>query len=89
MPRPKIVETGRKRFLESCQLVWKLGQALAGAVKGGDRHAYKAYLTLWAGLSVGAVLGALTFGRLGLAALWPAAGFALLMALIVRFSRAA
>jgi uncharacterized membrane protein YoaK (UPF0700 family) len=67
----------------------KLGQALAGAVKGGDRHAYKAYLTLWAGLSVGAVLGALTFGRLGLAALWPAAGFALLMALIVRFSRAA
>jgi uncharacterized membrane protein YoaK (UPF0700 family) len=67
----------------------KLGQALAGAVKGADRHAYKAYLTLWAGLSVGAVLGALTFGRLGLAALWPAAGFALLMALIVRFSRAA
>jgi len=67
----------------------KLGQALASAVKGGDRHAYKAYLTLWAGLSVGAVLGALTFGRLGLAALWPAAGFALLMALIVRLNRAA
>ncbi|MED5537291.1 MAG: YoaK family protein [Pseudomonadota bacterium] len=67
----------------------KLGQALAGAVKGGDRHAYKAYLTLWAGLSVGAVLGALTFGRLGLAALWPAAGFAVLMALVVRFRRAA
>lgn len=67
----------------------KLGQALAGAVKGGDRSAYKAYLTLWAGLTLGAVLGALTFGRLGLAALWPAAGFALLTALIVRLSRAA
>jgi hypothetical protein len=35
------------------------------------------------------VLGALTFGRLGLAALWPAAGFAVLMALIVRLNRAA
>ena len=67
----------------------KLGQALAGAVKGGDRYAYKAYLTLWAGLSFGAVLGALTFGLLGLAALWPAAGFAVLMALIVRLNRAA
>ncbi|MFN7128759.1 MAG: YoaK family protein [Brevundimonas sp.] len=67
----------------------KLGQALAGAVKGEDRYAYKAYLTLWAGLSFGAVLGALTFGYLGLAALWPAAGFALLMALIVRLNRAA
>jgi uncharacterized membrane protein YoaK (UPF0700 family) len=67
----------------------KLGQALAGAVKGADRHAYKAYLALWAGLSFGAVLGALTFGYLGLAALWPAAGFALLMALIVRLNRAA
>ena len=67
----------------------KLGQALASAVRGGDRSAYKGYLTLWGGLILGAVLGALVFGRLGLAALWPAAGFALLMALIVRFSRAA
>jgi len=67
----------------------KLGQALASAVRGGDRSAYKGYLTLWAGLILGAVLGALVFGRLGLAALWPAAGFAVLMALVVRFSRAA
>ncbi len=67
----------------------KLGQALAGAVKGGDRSAYRHYLTLWAGLTFGAVLGALTFGRLGLAALWPAAVFALIMAGLVRVSRVA
>ena len=28
VPRPKIVEQGRK-VIESCQLVWKLGQVLA------------------------------------------------------------
>ncbi len=28
MPRPKIVEAGRTRLIESCQLVWRLGQAL-------------------------------------------------------------
>ena len=67
----------------------KLGQALAGAVKGGDRSAFRHYLTLWAGLTFGAVLGALTFGRLGLAALWPAAAFALTMASVARISRAA
>lgn len=67
----------------------KLGQALAGAVKGGDRSAFRPYLTLWAGLTFGAVLGALTFGRLGLAALWPAALFALIMASVARISRAA
>ena len=40
VPRPKIVETGRKRFLESCQLVWKLGQALAQDLYG--KHYQKA-----------------------------------------------
>ena len=34
VPRPKIVETGRKRFIESCQLVWKLGQVLAQDLYG-------------------------------------------------------
>ena len=40
VPRPKIVETGRKRFLESCQLVWQLGQALAQDLYG--KHYQKA-----------------------------------------------
>jgi len=34
VPRPQIVETGRKRSLESCQLVWSLGQALAPDLLG-------------------------------------------------------
>ena len=34
VPRPKIVETGRKRLIESCQLVWKLGQVLAQDLYG-------------------------------------------------------
>ena len=34
VPRPRIVETGRKRFIESCQLVWKLGQVLAQDLYG-------------------------------------------------------
>jgi uncharacterized membrane protein YoaK (UPF0700 family) len=67
----------------------KLGQALAGAAKGANRSAYRPYLILWAGLTLGAVLGTLTFGRLGLSALWPAAAFALMMAGIARASRTA
>jgi uncharacterized membrane protein YoaK (UPF0700 family) len=67
----------------------KLGQSLAAAVMGGDRWGFGPYLFLWAGLTGGAVVGALTFGRLGLAALWPAAAFAFLLAVVTRFSRAA
>ncbi|WP_293825483.1 YoaK family protein [uncultured Brevundimonas sp.] len=67
----------------------KLGQSLAAAVMGGDRWGFGPYLVLWAGLTGGAVVEALTFGRLGLAALWPAAAFAFLLAVVTRFSRAA
>lgn len=67
----------------------KLGQSLAAAVTGGDRWGFGSYLILWGGLTGGAVVGAMTFGRLGLAALWPAAAFALLLAVVTRFSRAA
>jgi RNA-directed DNA polymerase len=34
VPRAKIVETGRKGLLESCQLVWRLGQVLAQDLYG-------------------------------------------------------
>ena len=40
VPRPRIVETGRKRLRESCQLVWKLGQVLAQDLYG--KHYRKA-----------------------------------------------
>jgi RNA-directed DNA polymerase len=39
-PKPKIVETGRKSLIESCQLVWKFGQVLAQDLYG--KHYRKA-----------------------------------------------
>lgn len=66
----------------------KTGHALAAAVRGGDPFAFRPYLVLWAGLCGGAVLGALVYQGLGLIALWPAAGFALMLALATRISRA-
>ncbi len=67
----------------------KLGQALASALRGGRRAAFVPYLLLWAGLFGGAVVGAVSYGVLGLNALWPAAGLAAGLAVATRFSRAA
>ncbi|MBX3478291.1 MAG: DUF1275 domain-containing protein [Brevundimonas sp.] len=50
----------------------KIGQALAAALRGGDPWAFRPYLVLWIGLIGGAVIGALSYGAMGLAALWPA-----------------
>jgi len=68
----------------------KLGQALASALRGGgDPWAFRPYLVLWLGLAGGALIGALVYGGLGLVALWPAAGFALVLSVVTRISRAA
>ena len=67
----------------------KLGQALAGAVRGGRRAAFAPYLLLWAGLFGGAVVGAFSYGALGLHALWPAAALAAGLAVFARVSREA
>ena len=40
IPRPKIVETGRPGAVESCELVWNLGQVLAVNLLG--KHYRKA-----------------------------------------------
>ncbi len=64
----------------------KLGQALAGAVRGGRRTAFAPYLLLWAGLFGGAVVGAFSYGALGLNALWPAAALAAGLAAFARVS---
>jgi uncharacterized membrane protein YoaK (UPF0700 family) len=58
----------------------KLGQRLAGALMGGDRHAWQPYLLLWLGLAGGAAAGALDYPYLGLDNLWLAALAALLFA---------
>lgn len=58
----------------------KTGHALAAALRGGDPWAFRPYLALWGGLTAGALIGALTYGRLHLNALWPAAALALTLA---------
>ncbi|HTH99015.1 MAG TPA: DUF1275 family protein [Stellaceae bacterium] len=61
----------------------RVGQAIAAALGGGRRFAWVADLCLWAGLVVGAIGGAAAYGRLGLLALWLAAGFAAFLTLAV------
>lgn len=50
--------------------VVKAGQRLVDAFFGGPRWVWLRYVTLWAGLTIGAVLGAATYHRIGLDALW-------------------
>lgn len=54
----------------------KLGQRIAAALTGGDRLGWVPYLVHWLGLIAGAVTGATVYPRLGLDALWIAAGAA-------------
>ena len=50
----------------------KAGQRIAAALTGGDRWAWGPYALLWAGLTLGGALGAATYLRLGVLALWAA-----------------
>jgi uncharacterized membrane protein YoaK (UPF0700 family) len=52
----------------------KIGQRIAAALAGGDRWAWGPYALLWAGLSLGGALGAAAYLRVGVLALWAAAG---------------
>ena len=58
------------------------GQRLAAAFLGGERWGWIPYLLLWAGLVIGAVAGAASYGHWGLDSLWFAAGAASLLTLI-------
>lgn len=51
----------------------KIGQGLAGQLSGRADAQWLRYLGLWVGLLIGAVLGTLAYGLLGLPALWIAA----------------
>ena len=55
----------------------KAGQLIAAALTGGARLAWLPNVLLWAALVVGAVLGALGYRWINLAAIWFGAGFAL------------
>ena len=61
----------------------KVGQLAAAALIGGPRWAWLPNLLLWAALVAGAVGGALAYRWINLAAVWFAAGWALLLSGIV------
>jgi uncharacterized membrane protein YoaK (UPF0700 family) len=61
----------------------KVGQLIAAALTGGERLAWLPNLLLWAALVAGAVLGALAYHWINLAAIWFAAGMALALSALV------
>lgn len=58
----------------------KAGQRIAAALTGGDRWAWAPYGLLWAGLALGGALGAASYLRFGIAALWAATGVVAVLA---------
>jgi len=51
----------------------KAGQRIAAALTGGDRWAWRPFVLLWAGLTLGGALGAAAYLKFGVLALWGAA----------------
>lgn len=58
----------------------KLGQRIASAITGGPKLAWAPYALLWLGLAGGAVIGAMAWPVVGLAGLWLAAAWAIVLA---------
>lgn len=50
----------------------RMGQRIATALHGGARWDWVPFLLLWTGLATGGAVGAVSFLRLGVLALWPA-----------------
>jgi uncharacterized membrane protein YoaK (UPF0700 family) len=61
----------------------RIGQLLAGALQGGPRWAWFPNLLLWGAMVTGAAAGTIAYLQLNLAAVWFAAGAALLITVIV------
>lgn len=62
----------------------KLGQRLTARLLGDPSSQWRPYLLLWLGLVGGAVLGAILYVRIGMAALWIATALATLLTLAAR-----
>lgn len=61
----------------------RIGQLLAAALQGGSPWAWFPNFLLWGAMVAGAASGTVAYLHLNLGAVWPAAGAALLIALIV------
>lgn len=64
----------------------RMGQRIASALHGGARWEWIPFLVLWVGLAVGGAIGAISFLRLDVLALWPA--FAVVAGLTLAVRRA-
>ena len=62
----------------------RMGQRIATALHGGARWDWVPYLLLWAGLTSGGAIGAVSFLRFDVLALWPAFGLVAVLTLAVR-----
>ena len=62
----------------------RMGQRIATALHGGARWDWVPYLLLWAGLASGGAIGAVSFLRFDVLALWPAFGLVAVLTLAVR-----
>jgi uncharacterized membrane protein YoaK (UPF0700 family) len=65
----------------------KMGKWLASICQGSPRGTFVPYFLLWAGLVGGAVAGAASYSRWGLASLWLAGSAALVLTLAASFDR--
>uniref|UniRef100_A0A9E7ZR98 YoaK family protein n=1 Tax=Bosea sp. NBC_00436 TaxID=2969620 RepID=A0A9E7ZR98_9HYPH len=63
----------------------KMGQRIAGALLGGPKLAFLRHFVLWLGLLSGAIAGAVAHSRIGLDAIWFAAGAAALFTFVALF----
>lgn len=63
----------------------KMGQRIAAAMLGGPPLAFLRHFLLWLGLMLGACIGAVAHGMIGLAAIWIAAGTAALLSVAASF----
>jgi uncharacterized membrane protein YoaK (UPF0700 family) len=61
----------------------KVGQLIAAALSGGARWGWVPNMLLWAALVTGSLGGALAYHRLGLAAIWFAAGAAFVISAVL------
>jgi uncharacterized membrane protein YoaK (UPF0700 family) len=62
----------------------RMGQRIATALHGGARWDWVPFLLLWTGLAVGGAIGAVSFLRLDVLALWPAFALVATLSLAVR-----
>lgn len=60
----------------------RVGNGIAGAIRGRDDNGWIGYLLLWLAFVAGAVAGTVGFGAAGSTCLWPTAAAAALLALL-------